>query len=288
MFGYVAPENAHLYMKDDVLYKALYCGICKSIGGTCGQVSRLSLTYDVAFLSAIAHNIVGRDVTVKKSHCVIHPVTKRPIAARDELSDALADVNVILAYHKLLDDVYDENKGKLRSLILKGGYKRAKKRHPEIDEIVKTNYEKLFGLEKSNCAVLDRVCDAFAVMLKDISASILKEYRTEYTDKLFYNVGKWIYLIDALDDYDKDIKKNDYNVLRLSYSAESAAILLKDHSEDMFFTFDVIFREIADCLKNVKFHFNTDLIANILLRGLPAKTDEVIGRIDKCSKNSIK
>ena len=79
MFGYVTPENAHLYMKDDVLYKALYCGICKSIGGTCGQVSRLSLTYDVAFLSAIAHNIVGRDVTVKKSHCVIHPVTKRPI-----------------------------------------------------------------------------------------------------------------------------------------------------------------------------------------------------------------
>lgn len=50
MFGYVKPDLPYLYLKDDKLYKALYCGVCKSIGKTCGQKARLSLTYDIAFL----------------------------------------------------------------------------------------------------------------------------------------------------------------------------------------------------------------------------------------------
>ena len=47
-------DVVRLYMKDETLYKALYCGVCKSIGKTCGEIARVTLTYDIAFLSAIA------------------------------------------------------------------------------------------------------------------------------------------------------------------------------------------------------------------------------------------
>ena len=50
MFGYVTTDNPNLYIKDLGLYKALYCGLCKSIGATCGQMARLTLTYDLTFL----------------------------------------------------------------------------------------------------------------------------------------------------------------------------------------------------------------------------------------------
>ncbi|MBR1891000.1 MAG: hypothetical protein IJ811_00720 [Clostridia bacterium] len=158
MFGYVKPDNPYLYLKDDNLYRALYCGVCKSIGATCGQMARFSLTYDVAFLSAIAHNILNEDVEIKKSHCVIHPITKRPIAKRTKLSDRRADVNVILAYYKLTDDVTDEKKGGLKRLFLKNAYNKAKRREPVIDQIVRSDYLALTELENSGTDSVDRVC----------------------------------------------------------------------------------------------------------------------------------
>ena len=86
MFGYLKPDNPYLYLKDDALYKALYCGVCKSIGKTCGEVARATLTYDIAFLSAIAHNIMGVDVVVNRENCVAHPIKKRPVAKPDDIS----------------------------------------------------------------------------------------------------------------------------------------------------------------------------------------------------------
>ena len=83
MFGYIKPETPYLYIKDDTLYKALYCGVCKSIGGQCGQVARFALTYDVAFFSALTHNMAGEDVKIEPKRCVAHWIKKRPIAKRE-------------------------------------------------------------------------------------------------------------------------------------------------------------------------------------------------------------
>ncbi len=206
MFGYLSPDKPYLYMKDDTLYKALYCGICKSIGKVCGQRARFTLTYDIAFLSALAHNILGKDVEIKKSRCVAHAIRRRPIAKPDDVSKMLGAVNVILAYYKLKDDVLDESKGNLKSIIFKKGYKKAKKKYPKIDLIVKDCYSNLLKLEKENSESIDIVADCFAVMLKDISSEVFLDKTNENTKQLMYAVGKWIYLIDALDDYDKDIK----------------------------------------------------------------------------------
>jgi hypothetical protein len=32
VFGYIRPDEPYLYKKDEVLYNAVYCGLCKSIG----------------------------------------------------------------------------------------------------------------------------------------------------------------------------------------------------------------------------------------------------------------
>ena len=108
MFGYLKPDNPYLYLKDDVLYKALYCGICKSIGLSCGQVSRFTLTYDMAFMSAIAHNVLGVDITINKERGIAHQIINRTVAKPDEISKMLGAVNVILAYYKVKDDILDE------------------------------------------------------------------------------------------------------------------------------------------------------------------------------------
>lgn len=276
MFGYVKPDDPYLYKKDDVLYRALYCGVCKSIGATCGQMARMSLTYDVAFLSCFAHNLLGVDVEIKRSHCIIHPITKRPIQKRDGLTDKLAAVNVILARYKISDDRFDSGKGRLKGFLLKKGYNKAKALMPEVDKIVATRYEELRDLEADDDGVIDRVAEKFSLMLAEISDVVFGDRATEDTYRVFFYLGKWIYIIDALDDYDKDVKSGEYNPLVMRFGAENLQTLIKNNDADIMFMMGEIFTSIAQSLEKITFAFNSDLIKNVLLRGLPMKTKKVL------------
>lgn len=274
MFGYIKPNEPYLYKKDDVLYNALYCSTCKCLGKNCGQRARLTLTYDVTFLSLIIHNIKGVDVNIKKSHCVTHFFRKRPMAKIDEIGLFCADVNVILSYNKILDDITDINKGKLKKILLKKAYKKACKRNPNIDVIVKEEYKKLRRLENENCSSLDIVCDPFANMLKKISISALQEKSTPSTENLFYQIGKWIYLIDALDDIEKDVKNNNYNPFVVIYGNNVFNEISKN--QELSIVLNGIFISIKDELSKIDFKFNCDLINNILLIGLPNETQRIL------------
>lgn len=276
MFGYLRPDLPNLYMKDDTLYKSLYCGVCKSIGATCGQMARMTLTYDAAFLSAVVHNAVGTDVTVKRKRCVAHWIKPRPIAGRDELTDKIAAFNLILAYYKLTDDIIDSKKGKIKRAFISKGYKKAKKLCPEIDKAVQIGYNKLREVELKRDGVIDRAADPFAEMLAASSEILFGERADGHTRELFYLVGKWIYLIDALDDYDKDAKSGNYNPFYCAYGEKSCRELIKNHGGDIDFIFATLFKAMGGAMREINFAFNSDLIANIIMRGIPQKTREVV------------
>ncbi len=275
MFGYISPDAPYLFKKDETLYKALYCGLCKSIGAGCGQTARTALQYDMAFASALVHNIRGEDVKINRARCAIHWFKRRPIAAVDETTIALGCVNTALAYFKLCDDKADgEARGALRHLYKKG-YKRVVKRHPQLAEIVSAQMRAQTELEKAGCAVIDQACEPTAAMMRDISNYLLGEYSTPHTQKLFYNLGKWVYLIDALDDYDKDVKKGRYNVLYNVYGEGCKAQAVKKGEKELVFIFDMLFAQLRESIANIKFRFNHDLTDNIILRGIPLKTKAV-------------
>lgn len=277
MFGYVRTDFPNLYIKDSVLYRALYCGLCKGIGGTCGQCGRLALDYDLTFLSAFFHNLLGKDVEIKKKRCIVHPFIPREVAIRDEITDKIACLNVILAYHKLNDDVLDNGKGRLKRAFFKRSYKKAVKKAPELDEIVKRNYKNLLDYEKQNGDSVDISADCFAKMMQEIGASLLGDKNTDEVQNLNYNLGKWIYLIDALDDFDKDKKKKNYNPLVLSYpEINTKKELVEIKGAEISYMFGTILSSIAVDAKKLKYSFNHDLTDNILFRGIPLKTKEVM------------
>ena len=285
MFGYISPDAPYLFKKDETLYQALYCGLCKSIGKGCGQTARTALTYDMAFTSALIHNIKGEDVQIKKQRCAVHPFKRRPMALPDETTIALGCVNTVLTYFKLLDDKADgEARGALRHLY-RAGYKRAIKRYPEIGEIIYRFTQEQAKLEKQNCDSIDMACEPTATMMKEAGRYLLGEFATEHTDNLFYHIGKWVYLIDALDDYDKDVKKGRYNVLYNAYKESDRAAAVKKGGDEIKFVFDMTFAEMRRSLSNIKFYFNHDLTDNIILRGIPVKTRTIFyGGQDECRK----
>ncbi len=292
MFGYVRADTPYLYIKDDRLYKAMYCGLCKGIGKTCGQRARMGLTYDVTFLSVLLHNIAGKDVEIKKQRCLSHCIRSRQMAEVDELTCRLGALNTLLAYYKYTDDIADGDRGRGKRWWFKKGYKRAKKQYPEIEKIVRDNLAAQEAVEKANSDSIDRAADATANMLSEFSTYALGEKGTEFTRNLFYALGKWIYLVDALDDYDKDRKKGAYNPFILAYSAPCRAALLQGKTEEEInFVFQSLFFDIRDNLENIPCAFNTDLIDNVLLRGLPAMTKRIMEGKDcngRCKDKSKK
>lgn len=259
-----------------MLYKALYCGLCKSIGGTCGQLARMGLSYDVTFLSALLHNLKNVDVEVTKEHCVEHWFIKRPIAKRDRLTDYLACVNTAWMYFKLTDDIADEKKGYFKRLWFSSGYRKVKKAHPEIVSVIEKRLAETSALEKQGCDSPDRMADGTATMVSELSDLMLEEYATPQTRQLFYLIGKWIYLIDAVDDYDKDKKKNCFNVFERAYHAENKRALLKENGKEIDFIFRTLFYGVREALSEVKLHFNHDLTDNVLMLGLPSVTKRVL------------
>lgn len=276
MFGYIAPDAPYLFKKDETLYKALYCGVCKGIGKSCGQCARTALTYDIAFLSALVHNIRRENVVIKKKRCYLHWFRRRPIAETDEITLALGCVNTALAYFKLCDDKADGDRRGVLRFLYKRGFKKAKKLHPTAVEIIAEETARQAELEKSGCASIDMACDPTAQLLMRLSKYLLGERSTEDSEWLFYDIGKWTYLADALDDYDKDVKKGRYNPIFNEIGGKTKCEMLEKGRQALTFVFDSLFADIRERLCKIEFRFNHDLTDNILLRGIPIKTRSLL------------
>lgn len=287
MFGYVKTDNPNMYVKDTVLYRSMYCGLCKSIGRSCGQKARFALNYDLTFLSIFMHNILDIDVKIEKQRCVVHWLRKRPVAVPDLLSDRIGALNIILAYHKINDDVSDVGKGKIKRAFFKSSYKKALQKEPELDAIVKKRFQTLWKYEKENNDSIDMVADPFGNLMVDIVKNIAGEVFDENLQNLSYNLGKWIYLIDALDDFDDDKKKNNYNVFANAYKdAEDKNQLISNYKQELEFIFGETLLAITQSAKKLNYKFNHDLTDNILLFGLKLQTKMVMEN-KKC-KNTTK
>lgn len=284
MFGYVKTDLPNMYVKDTVLYKAAYCGLCKGIGKTCGQAGRFALSYDLTFLSVLLHNVCNVDMVIEKERCVLHRIKKRPIASYDDLTGRVAFLNIIFAYYKLSDDVIDANKGRAKRSFIKKAYSKAKKAEPKLDAIVDEKYKLLRQFEKDNSDSIDMVSDCFGKMLSETVEVLAEEHCTEELKELAYNLGKYIYLIDALDDFDKDIKKGQFNVLHNAFNdSNSKEELLEKHSKDIAFIFGNVFEIISERAKNLKYNFNHDLTDNILFNGLYTTLKQITEN-KKCKK----
>lgn len=287
MFGYVKTDFPNMYVKDVTLYKAMYCGLCKSIGKVCGQRGRMVLNYDLTFLSVLLHNVMGNDVTIEKQHCIIHHVRKRPIAVPDELSERIGALNVILARYKLNDDVHDDGKGKLTRAFLAKAYRKAKKKEPELDRIVCECYKDLTEYEKTGGDSIDISADPFGRMMTETVKILAGEYVSEELLDLAYNLGKWIYLIDAIDDFDKDKKRKSFNVFANAHpEINTKSEFIEKNKLELTNIFGNILFDVSNSAKALNYKFNHDLTDNVLLMGLRLQTKNILEN-NKC-KNTTK
>ena len=224
MFGYVRPSVGKLTEQEQAAYRALYCGLCHTLGQRCGEVSRLILNYDFAFLAALLS--AGTETRLRR--CVSSPIRPRAAVVPDEALAMAADCSVILAWHKLEDQAADDGllaRGAARTAqaVLYSAYQKASVRLPSFTSATIRELDKLRRLEQERCPTLDEPADTFAALLAGIAQEMPEGTQRRIFSQLFYHLGRWIYLVDAADDLKKDAKNGSYNPILLRFSLTDGA-----------------------------------------------------------------
>lgn len=211
MFGYVTANWQELTQEQKDRYSSIYCGICRGIKSQSGNTARISLSYDMAFLSALLMSLYEPEEQAKKNACLVHPIRHRPWVD-NELIRYGADMNVALSYYNALDDWQDDGKysAKLLAELLGRHLMDIETRYPRQCGAIRDCIQKLSELEKENCGNPDEPAACFGQLMGELLV-----YREDYwaptLRQMGSALGRFIYLLDAALDYRKDRKKGNYN-----------------------------------------------------------------------------
>ena len=278
MFGYLDVQKDTLNDGQRGLWQTFMCGLCFSTKKLVGNIPRMTITNDINCFNILFHSILGIDVNIQHKKCFSSPFKKRTVIEMTELTDKLSLANVLLTYWNLHDDVVDGDKGKkLIANIYKKYHKKAQPQVAELDDLIAKRYNQLRELEKGDCDSIDRVADSFAMLAQEFCKFVLGEKSSEYAEVLCYNLGKWIYLIDALDDAKKDIKRGNYNPFVKCYNAQSLEEL-STHKEEIQFVMYTALNRIAQSFNDLNLTQYTCILKNIFFESIRNKTKDVLAK----------
>lgn len=290
MFGYVTPCKMEMKIKDFELFRAYYCGLCKSIKKQYGNLPRLVLNYDMTFLAILIDALNNDKINAENHRCIANKFKKKSYVVSSPALEYAAFMNVALVYFKYVDDKNDDKsfKGTTFSLLLKRYFKKFPPNLQDKLSIIEDNLTLLSGMEKSNNTFsIDEICHPFAKLTGEVLSSFKDEDNKEPLYWLGYNLGKWIYLIDAMDDLEKDITKKKFNPLlrALNYDNEGFSVFKNKILKRVEFNLLTTARLTVENLEKLSLYKNQDIVYNVLELGLMEKTNSVLYPCDKkCTK----
>lgn len=281
MFGYVKIYKPELKVKDYEAYQGVYCSLCKQIGKEYGQLARLTLNYDFTLLALMRLGFAEECCGFKNSRCSFNPTKKcsQCINGEKELSFAAAAA-MIMCYHKVCDDIADSSffKGLVKRLLkpyfsLKR--KKAAKRYPQLDEIISCAMKEQSEVEKKSEAGIDAAAHPSANVMGRLLACGFEGEKAEKLQRFGYLVGRWVYLIDALDDMADDRKTGSYNVFNNISKNEKEA---RDYAVGAInLTAGQLVRQF-EVLNPERF---SEIMENIVYDGLHNSMNEVLKKEEK-------
>ncbi len=227
MFGYIKVDRANLLGKEYDAYKGIYCALCKQLGKDYSIFARFILSFDCTFYAMLALDLEEKPPCFSQGRCRFNPLKKCNYAQSEGAAFKLAAaLSVISAYYKLRDNLLDSPWYKRIAYRLVQPFfarwrRKAARNYPEIDESVARMMERQLKAEKNPDCFLDEAAEPTAKMLSEMCALLCsriplrkpleKERSERILSAMGYFMGRWIYLVDAADDYEKDIRHGNFN-----------------------------------------------------------------------------
>ena len=272
MFGYVRVNKMDLTYREYEYYRGYYCGLCKCLKENHGEISRLSLNYDITFLILILTSIYKPKSKVLEEGCITNPFKKKKKII-NEVTEYAANMNVLLTYYKLEDNLYDDNrlKDKIAYSIYKNKVNLARENYPDKAIYIKQQLEILRELEINKNFDIDKVSNTFGNLMGEIFA--YKE--DKYEDNLRtigFNIGKYIYTLDAYEDLEKDAKKGSYNPF-IEYINNRDEL-----KEEVAELVETSLGFLTDSVERLELEHNVGIIENIIYSGIYLRYKNILNK----------
>ena len=274
MFGYITVNRAELKVKESAAYDAYYCGLCHALHGLHGRAGQLTLTYDMTFLVILLNGVYEHEMHEKPGRCLVHPMKKHTERWND-FSSYCADMNILLAYHNLLDDWQDDRKLSryAAAQLLSKTYRGIREKYPRQHQAV-VDYMKALSVCEKSCS--DNVEEAACLtgkMLAEIFVCREDAWASDLRQMGFF-LGKFIYLMDAYEDIEDDLKNHNYNPLKQLYK--------KPEFEDIIHK--ILTMMMAECSKTFEqlpLIDDIDILRNVLYSGVWYRYEQVREKREK-------
>ena len=275
VFGYLQIQKSELLVREYEAYKSVYCGLCKQIGKDYSFLTRLSLSYDCTFYAMLLMSLSRSCNGFYDGRCRFNPLKKCKYAGcQDESYSKAAAFSVISVYYKLQDDLRDS--GFLKRFAVRmikpffGHWrKKAQKYYPLLDEYVSQMMELQAQAEQEENASLDFAAHPTAQMMSNVLAlEANDELQKRVLREFGYHLGRWIYLIDAADDYEDDIKYNNFNPFM--------GIKTENIREYMNEVLNQSLARAYDAYNLIEIKDFKGILDNMMLYGFPSKQNLVV------------
>ncbi len=220
MFGYIVLNKPEIKIKDFEEYRSFYCGLCRELREKFGLAGQVSLTYDMTFVILLLDGLYEPGIRKGTTRCIMHPVRKQMVR-KSVVTEYAADMNLLLTYYKCMDDWKDE-----RKLIRLGYAKILEGKNEETAQAYQKKAEKILALleqlsrwERAGERDIDKMAGCFGKIMEEVFA-----YKEDIWEKslrrMGFYLGKFIYLLDAYEDVEKDAENGNYNPFSKDYIIE--------------------------------------------------------------------
>lgn len=284
MFGYVRPFKPELKINEFDTYKGIYCGLCKELGREYGQLFRLTLSYDFAFLAMLSLSVHESGVRFQRQTCIAHPFRKKPcLRCCGDLS-FVAACAVAMLYYKWRDNLTDSFFLKRLFYYVIGfpairAYRKSVRNYPVLKSIMEETIAKQQEVERITDCSVDRASEAssraLALIFEELSEDVTQK---KVLHRFGFLLGRWIYLVDALDDFKEDQKRGSFNPFLIwaktnVVSTEGMEAAVKQHAENLI---NVTHAEMGLAYELIERKRYQSILDNILYLGLPSVKKQVL------------
>lgn len=271
MFGYVTVFKPELKIKDYVKYRAYYCGLCRVLQQNYGFTGQMTLSYDMTFCVILLTSLYECETKRENRRCKVHPLKKSPILF-NEMTAYAADMNIVLSYYHFMDDWHDDHSlsGFAGMAALKRKVKKIARKYPRQCRQIRQCLKALAILEKEDCQNIDETAGRFG----DLMAELLvykKDMWEPYLRRIGFYLGKYIYIMDAVDDIEKDIKSVSFNPLKNMHEQMTKEAFM----DTCFQMLTLMISEVSASFECLPCLQDIDILRNVLYAGVWNKFNKI-------------
>lgn len=268
MFGYIVVHKPELKVREYEAYHACYCGLCRSLKKRYGRRGQVTLSFDMTFLALLLSSLYEPETQTGVSRCLAHPLEKHAYRSNPYF-DYAADMNVLLTYYKCMDDWKDERKlsRRVAAWLLEGSMRKIRRDYGEKVRKVEDALNALSRCEKEKDYQIDKTAGFFGEVMAELFVYRPDEWE-EKLRRMGFFFGKFIYLMDAYEDIEEDVRQNRYNPLTQWYGRES-------FEEDAAQILKMMMAETAKAFEQLPILEDAGILRNILYAGVWSRYGQV-------------